>query len=276
MRWFPFGLTLLAALLLTAPAVAQEVTHPYRELRIPVPPGAKLVMEVDIHDDDLLGMYKSLLRGFNGQTLVALMNSMGGMMGQGTRPNGPGQPGMPPPAPGQAPGGPPSPLTDALANLNLVDVLREIHQIHMVVFSPAGGTQPDELLRSFEEPFRAEGGRRLLWFDMQGPQMQEPQAQGPRILMYGFREPRGFALMMLPGPNNPTIVMRADGYLNLEPVGPVVAAFVTMFGSMFGMRSPDMAPEPPVVTPPPPPPSRRTTPRRPQPGRPPASPPRRR
>src|SRR5207253_2471011 len=85
---------------------------------------------------------------------------------------------VPPPAatPGVvlAPAGPPPTAP------NFADLLKDIHQLHMVVFKAEGWT-PDQAVKFYEQPFAEEGGRRVLWIN-QGEN---------RMLMVGFSRPRG-------------------------------------------------------------------------------------
>src|SRR5437762_2605361 len=90
LRWAAVGALVVG---LGPRALAQDESPPYRPLPIPVPQGAKVHMELDTHDEDLLGVLKSLLRGFNPAGMAAMMRMPQAM---------PGMPG----APGTMPGGP--------------------------------------------------------------------------------------------------------------------------------------------------------------------------
>lgn len=199
-------LSLVAVLLLTcARARAQE---PHRPLPIPIPNGAKVQFEMDAHQEDLLGMIKSFLSGLGGQKPG----------GAGKPPAGPASSG-----PGVLNASPATAFASILSDAQLTELLKDIRQLHVVVFAlpPEGAAKGDapaermDLLTFYEEPFRAEGGRRLLWTDI-GPQA--------RALMIGFPQPRGFALVV----QTPQMVVavRTDGYLDLKAVGTLAAQFV--------------------------------------------------
>jgi hypothetical protein len=282
LRWAAVG-ALVAGL---APrALAQEESPPYRPLPIPVPAGAKVHLELDTHDEDLLGVLKSLLRGFNpagmaamfGTRLMAVpggppMEPMGapgtapgrppapptpgpGVPGPRFPPGGPGVPSFPggpggvpggpgpgamPAAPfGGGPGGPPGTPDMAawmrqLEKANPADILKQIHQLHLVVLTAADGSDPKALLSSYEEPYMKEGGRRLLWVDNDNSWFS----------MIAFHDPRGFAAIYVSGKD--VLVMRMDGYPDLEPVGALVMSFVGMMGSAFGEMARGFSLSPPT------------------------------
>ncbi|MBI3911814.1 MAG: hypothetical protein HY320_12900 [Armatimonadetes bacterium] len=355
------GLMMLT--LLVAPqAMAQGELPPYRPLPIPIPPNAKVYMEMDAHEQDLLGVVKSLLKGINLPVLMQVMGAPGvppgmppgmpgpgmppgmpgpgmppgmpgpgmppgmpgpGMQGPGMPPGMPGPgmqgpgmqgpgmpgpgmpgPGMPPGMPGPGmqgpgmpgverpgPGGrpqsgpPPGPFGGGpmmapppgmpgmpgipprfprpLEDVNLAEILNDIHHLHLVVLTPAEGSSAEQLLRFYEEPFTSQGGRRTLWVDV----------GSVRLLMMGFQEPRGLAAVLLGGPavgplgGNVVVVARADGYPDLEQVG----SLITMLASLARQPHPAPAPPPGVAEPRPrprpsaparPAPPRQRTPRR--------------
>lgn len=251
----------IALVLMAAPgARAQPRPQPARPLAIPIPGEAKVRMEMDARDDDLLGMVKSFLKGLN-------LSAMAGALQQGEAPSPPG-PVLPPvpPAVGQPPaagapsggmpGGMPA-MAQALTNVNLADMLKNIHQMHLVVFAPAEGADVDEIIQFYEKPFAAEGGHRSLWID----------ADDTKILLMSFPRPRGgMAAVLCSGGDGDkiAIVLRADGYPDLEPVGPMVTMMlplVRMMASGMGTASEEATDEA-VPTPAPPHPAvRRPAPR---------------
>jgi len=119
----------LAVALLAGPVRAQEQNQ---TLPIPVPPNARINVEVDAQHDDLLGVVKSLLKGFNGQTLRAMMEGPQGAGGPSA--GGPGMAGTPAPGSGEAT------FARMLADVNLAEVLKDINHLHLVMYTPAGGT----------------------------------------------------------------------------------------------------------------------------------------
>lgn len=211
-RWIPLAGVLAVSLLAGGRALAQDAPA-YRPLPIPLPEKAQVTVEVDAHQEDLIGVVKSLLKGLNLPAMMRMMQGLGGPAGisfPDVAPNGEPAP-VAPAAPGAAE--PPMP--------NFAEILKNIHQLHMVVFKAEGFT-PEQAIKFYEGPFQEQGGRRVLWVN-----------QGEtRMLMMGFREPRGFAIV-IPTATEVTVV-RADGYPDLEGVG----SFVTLLGTMVGsMRS---------------------------------------
>src|SRR5439155_22305423 len=177
-----------ALVLMAAPgARAQARPQPARPLAIPVPGEAKVRMEMDARDDDLLGMVKSLLKGLK-------LAALAGALQQGQPAGAPGRvlPPLPPtheptPENGAQPGSaaPGSSvgvdLTPSLARIDFADVFKNIHQMHLVVFTPAEGADVDEIIQVYEKPFAAEGGHRSLWID----------ADDTKVLLMSFPRPRG-------------------------------------------------------------------------------------
>ncbi len=186
------------------PAVPPPASINDAALLIPMPTGATVQVEVDIHDDDLLGVYKSFLRGV-GQAAQTMPMS----------PNMYARTGVTN-----------AQMSAILSSADLSDVLKGTTHIHFIVmqvpgaslFSPpmpskvykgkglassAPATTPDQT-SFYETAFGAEGGHRILYTNIEPVHM----------LMVSFGHTRGYAFMMqLPG----TIaVMRADGYPDLS------------------------------------------------------------
>lgn len=244
--------TVLLGLMLLVPArgaMAQEEGA----LAIPLPSNSKVMFEVDASEEDLLGVLKSLLKGFNGQSLMGMMNMIPGMMGGGGMPGVPGAEG--------APGGAAAGVGQMLSQVDLGATLGTIRRVHMVVFTPAAGSKPEDLIQFYEERFRAGGGRRLVWMDMGDMKM----------MMMGFGSQGGWAAVMPMGADG-VVVMRADGYPNLEGVGPIMMMAIpalSMFGSIgkamgagdAATVEPESSKSPPTITKPAP--AKRPTPPRP-------------
>ena len=216
----------LALTLLTGAAAGAQERPAYRPLPIPLPEKAVVSIEVDAHQDDLIGVVKSMLKGLNLPALMRMMQGLGGPAGislPDVTPNGE------PAGPGDASGpnfSPNTGLTGAavVAAPNFADLLKNIHQMHMVVFKAEGFT-PDQAIKFYEQPFLEQGGRRALWVN-QGEN---------RMLMMAFDKPRGFALVV-PTATDITVI-RADGYPDLEGVGSFVTMLATMVGSMRSTMS---------------------------------------
>src|SRR5262249_52403653 len=253
----------MALVLIAAPGARAQSSHP---LPIPPPGEAKLRMEMDAGDGDLLGMVKPLLRAL---TLPAMTAAMRQEEIAGP-PAGPVLPPVPPPAPPPAggqptPGGPGAPpaLAQALSNVNLSDILKNIHQMHLVVFTPPDGMDLDAIIQFSEKPFPAEGARRTLWID----------ADDTKILLMSFPSPPGgLAAIFATGGAGEKLVMalRTDGYPDLEPVGPMITMMLPLVQSLAtGLGAASETAEETVPTPTPPHPTSRPA-RRP-PRRPPAA-----
>lgn len=240
------ALTLCAGLVLPARA---EDAPPYHPLRIPLPEKAQVSVEVDAHQDDLIGVVKSMLKGLNIPALMKMMQGLGANTGISFPEVAPNGAPLPPPAAGGAPPATPGAAFSQQATIqtapNFADVLKDIHQLHMVVYKAEGWT-PDQAIKFYEQPFAEEGGRRVLWIN-QGEN---------RMLMVGFSKPHGFAIVLPAGEE--ITVIRADGYPDLEGVGSFVTMLGALVGSMRGMSDifspPTAEPDaPPTATPVPPP-----------------------
>lgn len=215
----------LALALLSAPGARAQERPAYRPLPIPLPEKAVVSVEVDAHQDDLIGVIKSMLRGLNLPALMRMMQGMSGPAGislPDIAPNGEAVPGSEA-GPNFSPR---TGLTGAAVTAapNFADLLKDIHQMHMVVFKAEGFT-PDQAIKFYEQPFLEQGGRRALWVN-QGEN---------RMLMMAFDKPRGFALV-IPTAADITVI-RADGYPDLEGVGSFVTMLATMVGSMRSTMS---------------------------------------
>lgn len=184
-------------------------------LAIPVLPGARVQLELDANEKDLLGMVKSLVKG------LEKSNAKAGKSDQI--------------------------LLRLLADKQFSSVLKDIHHLHVVVYDrkepesdlsatlnrlSSGGMTLDattitgsmtegvriappvsvapapDVFAFYEKPFRAEGGRRVLKADMKSTQVE----------MFGFQP--GFALVI----NSPSrlIVARADAFPDMEALGRMI------------------------------------------------------
>ena len=234
--------TLIAPIIRAQEAAAQPAAPdtavaipPPSILSVPLPPYARLRLDLDTRDDDILGVVKSYFRGFNGQSLKALLNSIGV---NGTAPGS---------ASGAAANTSGAPLLhpafdldkaavlQLMSDSNLETLLRDVRHLRVVVFEmpptrPASsgskstartGTPAKPAAQSvvayYEEKYLTrEGGRRIIRGDFDGVQM----------LMAGFQG-RGFAVVVQsPGMG---VVVRADGYPNFEGAGPLAMAMMLRF-----------------------------------------------
>lgn len=193
-----------------APAPVAPVPPP-SILSVPLVPNARLRIDLDAQDEDVLGVTKSFLRGFNGSSLKPLVQSLGANRSS------------------------PGPTIDAgnaaalalLSDADLRTLLENIHHLRVVVFETPRiyGSQrartagTSSVFDYYSQAYLTrEGGRRVLRADFDEVQM----------LGVGFRD-RGFAFV-IQGPGFGAVV-RADGYPNMESVGPVAMAIALSLGA---------------------------------------------
>lgn len=193
-----------------APAPVEPVPPP-SILSVPLVPGARLRIDLDAQDEDVLGVTKSFLRGFNGSSLKPLVASLGANRTS------------------------PGPSIDAgnaaalalLSDADLRTLLENIHHLRIVAFETprsfgsqsARVAQSQSVFNYYSQAYLTrEGGRRVLRADFDEVQM----------LGVGFRD-RGFAFV-IQGPGFGAVV-RADGYPNMESVGPVAMAIAFSLGA---------------------------------------------
>jgi hypothetical protein len=214
MRRFPCWLgALVITLLAGRGAAAEPAAASPDSLPIPLPVGARVHLELDAADDDLLGVAKSGLRGVNGQTVRGALGLVAAFGGSATG-GGPVltlvrlvSEGV-----GVVRGIAPRPGDPGVPEASLADLLAELHRLHLVVFSPGSPIGSDELAAFYETTFRAEGGHRALWL----------QVADARLLVVAFPPGRGFATVLVTGRGTPAIVTRGDGYPDLEAIAPIL------------------------------------------------------
>lgn len=183
-------------------------------LSISLPPNARLRFDLDARDEDVLGVVKSLLRGFKGQSLKELLASLN--LSSVTA------------AKGATPNTTPVDIDKAaaiqlLSDADLGTMLRDINHLRFVVFETPykryGYSAAEQKQRTraamstishYEAAYIArEGGRRIMRADFDDVQM----------ITVGFPQ-GGFAMVFqMPGVG---VVLRADGYPDFEGVGPLV------------------------------------------------------
>ena len=196
-------------------------------LSISLPPNARLRLDVDARDEDILGMVKSLLRGFNGQSLKSLMDSA---KAPSTPPVDNDADAPPPPStpPAKSSAEIDKATIKMLSDADLGTLLQNINHLRVVAFelpnsqrgysgSKSTPARNQAVISYYEQKYVGlEGGRRVARADFDEMQM----------LMVGFPN-RGFAVVLqAPGMG---FVMRSDGYPNFESVGPIaMSAFLQM------------------------------------------------
>ena len=214
----------------SAPPGGVPAPPPDTALAIPAPPGARLRVEMDARDADILGVFKSLLQGLSEGTVGAVKALK----------------------PADA-----AKLNDEMSSANLADILKNVTHIHFELLELSGSTAslpyvpgkrsltvsyairtlsttkiapaaPDNEVPFYETAFNNEGGHRILFTDF----------DEFHVLMTGFDEPHGYALVVdLPGM---VAVLRSDGYPDLEKLsalGPIIADAFKTGMSMPGMKS---------------------------------------
>lgn len=172
-----------------------------------MPPNARLRLDIDARDEDILGVVKSFLRGLNGQNLQGMMsplNSAGLLPGT-------------PPVEGQPA------AANPFSNVDLGYILGDITHLRVAFFETAvpqsstsvkkkPASTPLPLMSYYEKRFVTEaGGRRIVRADFDDTQM----------LMVGFEKNGCAIVMQAPGKG---VVIRTNGYPNLEGIGPLAMA----------------------------------------------------
>jgi len=211
-----------------APApMPTPASMPEQPLVIPAPSGLTLQVEMDLHDDDLLGVFKSLLRGV-GQAANSAQSAANAK-------------------PASAKTARDTDIAAILSNADLSDVLKDVTHIHFALYGPptartmgvvkpsvkAGAAVPAPNMSAdstafYETAFASEGGRRVIFVN------SEPV----HVLMTSFGKGRGFAfLVQSPGSVG---VLRADGYPDLSKL----AALATSIGTTVGKTVMDEAMKP--------------------------------
>ena len=190
--------------------VASSLAVPTRPvLSISLPPQARLRFDVDAQDEDVLGVVKSALKGFNGQTLKSLLSAPAVSNATAATPNGTAPRDLQTEA-----------MLKLLSDVDLAAVLQRITHLRVVVFETPrpqrGGTvgrnAPNSVIAHYEQAYiNREGGRRVVRADFDDVQM----------LTVGFPQ-KGFAVVMQ-GPGL-GVVVRANDYPNLD-VGPLAMAW---------------------------------------------------
>ena len=208
------------------PPPPQPIDSP---LAIPVPANARVRVDFDTRGDDLLGIMKNFLKGFNGDNIIGSLDATRAARA---------------PQFGVAPQGPlaPSPALIRLAGeADLGLLLKDVNHVHLVVMEvPPGLPHPalhrtpgdlaspgltaaapqdrSQMMRFYEASFVGEGGHRILWADGD---------ESARVLMVGFSRPQGYALVVqAPGA---VVALRADGYPDPESIGPLLSLSAAQF-----------------------------------------------
>lgn len=191
-----------------APTVAPPA--PPSVLSVSLPPQARLRFDLDAQDEDVLGVVKSLLRGFNGANLKDMVRSMKDSAS---------------PSSGPASDASGTATLAMLSDADLGTMLENVHHLRVVVFETPRdyGNRSKQIALSssvlsyYQSAYiEREGGRRIMRADLDDVQM----------IGVGFPN-HGFALV-LQGPGVGAVV-RADGYPNLESVGPLAMTAMLFF-----------------------------------------------
>lgn len=211
----------------TAPANTNPSTSPI--LSVTLPPYARLRLDVNARDEDVLGLVKSFLRGFKGQNLQETIASMSRTRAADNK--------------GSVEGLPTNDITKSagiqlLSDADLETILSRIDHARFVVFetpnpysgrgssygnnsyqgSRARATKAAQsTVAHYENTYlKRYGGRRIARGEFDDMQM----------LVVGFKE-RGFALVI--GAPGMGVVIRANGYPNFEGLGPLIMGMGLLF-----------------------------------------------
>ncbi len=215
---------------LPAPPVTTTAAPPDQPLAIPAPPGLTVQVEMDLHDDDLLGVFKSLLRGVS-QAAEGAKNATESKPAAGRTARD-------------------ADIAAILSNADLSDVLKDVTHIHFVLYGPPaapasparaagkpGGAPravaplpslPADPTALYENAFASEGGRRIIFVN----------SDPIHVVMTTFGKGRGFAFTV----HSPDSVgvLRANGYPDLSKL----AALATSVGAVAGKSVLDEATKP--------------------------------
>lgn len=212
-------------------ALAAESAPVISDLSIPVPADAKVVLEIDATDDDMLGQVKELLSGIDAQQMVDA--AVIGLIGKSVSGSTGVKLHIRPPA-----------LSPDVARINLADVLHNVKHVHLIVLEMPGGAggppaaiaqsqpsglapvnpgetsatpvvpklDPKQIAVFYETTFHSAGGRRVASLNY------DPV----HFLLEGFPAQGGTAMVIdMPGR---LVVLRSDGNLDWKPVTTLFSA----------------------------------------------------
>ncbi|HEX8551725.1 MAG TPA: hypothetical protein VF681_09245 [Abditibacteriaceae bacterium] len=181
-------------------------------LSVSMPPNARLRLDIDARDEDLLGVVKSFLKGANGRSLWDVLPHTRGVQGSVSNQQ-------------------PAPAGDIkdvaalqlLSDTDLETILRDIKHLRIVAFETPHTfrnwnerpKKPNLATISYYENayITREGGRRIVRADFDDTQ----------FLTVGFPNGGFGVVMQMPGAG---VVVRADGFPNLEGASPMVMALM--------------------------------------------------
>lgn len=177
-------------------------------LVIPMPAGATVQVEMNLSDDDLLGVFKSLLRGVSeGANAVPIATKTSSPPGSGTDTG--------------------AQVAQIISNADLSDIFRDVTHLRFILLQTGPATPTVTMMTPqtpgkhtithaapppslpdqtgfYETAFAGEGGHRLIYTNF------DPI----HVLMTSFGHARGWAMMaQYPGG---IAIMRADGYPDLS------------------------------------------------------------
>jgi hypothetical protein len=192
-----------------SPAVAEvPVAAPAPSvLSIALPPQSRLRLDLDARDQELLGVVKSFAAGFDGSSLYNLG------VGQGNTTAATALPRSGRDWNSEA-------VVQLLSDVNFKSLLENIQHMRMVVFETprsnmsAARATANSVIGFYEDAYiTREGGRRIARMDMDDVQ----------VLTVGF--PKGGFGLVIQAPSM-GVVVRSDGYPNLQSVGPLAMAML--------------------------------------------------
>lgn len=218
------GFILLGALSLCAPQLHAQPAAPAKTassiLSIPLPPNVKFRFDLDARDEDVLGVVKSFTRGFKGKSLKETLRQFASRDAKANAANSTGQ---------NAPAD-----VEKLAALQLLSdadletLLNNVKHLRVVAFETPwrwgqkrSAKQQQAIVSYYENAYIArEGGRRIMRADFDDVQM----------LSVGFPNGGFGVIMQVDGGG---VVLRADGYPDLEGAGPLVMGIMMRFSALI-------------------------------------------
>lgn len=187
---------------------------PYKPVELPVPPGAKVTMELNLTENDLLGTVKSLLS--SAKIEVSATPSNTGNEKKALKPE------------------------EKTQTLDIGKILRGLRGVRVVMYTAPkveGSSMLDHYVSFYEKPFTQKGGRRMFWLS----------EENERILVMWFDKPTSvfFALAQEEGEGVEVIAARTDGMIDVQALMPILSGMGSgnLKGINIGIGAKDAKPE---------------------------------
>lgn len=198
------------------PTTATKPTTPapYKPVELPVPPGAKVTMELNLTENDLLGMVKSLLS--SAKIEVPATPSSTGDPKKELKPE------------------------EKVQTLDIGKILSGLRGVRVVMYTAPkveGSSMLDHYVSFYEKPFTQKGGRRMFWLS----------EGNERILVMWFDKPTSvfFALVQEEAEGVEVIAARTDGMIDVQALMPILSGMGSgdLKGINIGIGAKDAKPE---------------------------------